>query len=364
MQHPNTASPLGNAASADYRHQTGSDDTGVDAGHNQDHHRGKAARDEWLFAPDIPIGNNPLFEWPLNARRILTYYRDYWLTVSEVSIFFVLAVAGWFALRGVLEGAAVLSAGWVLAVWALNLAVVLVFAGGFHLFFYQLRAQGTDLKYVPQFGHRGGARFTFGSQVRDNMFWSLASGVSVWTGYLVFLLWAHAQGWTPAITVTAQPVTFFVVALFTGPWIAFHFYWGHRLLHVGPLYRHVHSLHHRNVNIGPWSGISMHPVEHVIYFSSMLIHLVVPSHPVLIMFHGYMLSLSAIFGHTGFHEMMIGNRARVAVGHFHHQLHHRYFECNYGSVDFPLDVWFGTFHDGTPEARRRLKSRLRPRWQR
>ena len=133
---------------------------------------------------------------------------------------------------------------------------------------------------------------------------------------------------------------------------------------MGPLYRHVHSLHHRNVNIGPWSGISMHPIEHVIYFSSMLIHLVVPSHPVLIMFHGYMLSLSAIFGHTGFHEMMIGNRARVAVGHFHHQLHHRYFECNYGSVDFPLDVWFGTFHDGTPEARRRLKSRLGPRWQR
>ena len=104
MQHPNTASPSGNAVSADNRHQTGSDDTGVDAGHNQNHHRGKAERDEWLFAPDLPIGNNPLFEWPLNARRILTYYRDYWLTVSEVSIFFVLAVAGWFALRGVLEG--------------------------------------------------------------------------------------------------------------------------------------------------------------------------------------------------------------------------------------------------------------------
>ena len=149
--------------------------------------------------------------------------------------------------------------------------------------------------------------------------------------------------------------------MFTGPWVAFHFYWGHRLLHVGPLYRYVHALHHRNVNVGPWSGISMHPVEHVIYFSSMLIHLVVPSHPVLIMFHGYMLALSAIFGHTGFHELLLGNSRRMLIGHFHHQLHHRYFECNYGSVDFPLDAWFGTFHDGTVDARRRLKERLGPR---
>ena len=58
---------------------------------------------------------------------------------------------------------------------------------------------------------------------------------------------------------------------------------------------------------------------------------------------------------------VLGNSRRVLVGHFHHQLHHRYFECNYGSVDFPLDVWFGTFHDGTVDARRRLKERLGPR---
>ena len=318
-------------------------------------------RDEWLYAPDLPIGNNPLFEWPLNARRIIAYYRDSWLTLSEVSLFFGLAIASWLLLRGPLNGAADLSAAWIVPVWSVNLGLVLLFAGGFHLFFYRFRVQGTTLKYVPQFGHRGGARFTFGNQLHDNMFWSLASGVTVWTAYLAGLLWAHANGWTPAVTFADSPATFILVALFTGPWIAFHFYWGHRFLHLGPLYRHVHALHHRNVNVGPWSGISMHPVEHVIYFSSMLIHLVVPSHPVLIMFHGYMLSLSAIFGHTGFHEMIIGNRPRMAVGHFHHQLHHRYFECNYGSVDFPLDVWFGTFHDGTREARQRLKSRLGPR---
>ena len=53
----------------------------------------------------------------------------------------------------------------------------------------------------------------------------------------------------------------------------------------------------------------------------------------------YMLALSAIFGHAGFQELLLGN-SWALVGHFHHELHHRYFECNYGSVDFPLDVWF------------------------
>jgi len=316
---------------------------------------------EWNFAPELPIGNNPLLEFPWRADRIIAYYRDYWLSLSEAVIFMVLAVCYWAVLQAPLGDMSVVSPGWVGMVYMLNFVTILIFAGGLHLFFYTLRRQGDDRKYVPQFGHRGGGRFSFGNQVYDNMFWSLASGVTVWTAYTVFLFWAHANAMMPTITFGTNPWMFSAVAFCTGMWVAFHFYWGHRLLHVGPFYRWVHSLHHRNVNVGPWSGISMHPVEHVIYFSSMLIHLLVPSHPVLIMFHGYMLALSAIFGHTGFHELLLGNSRRLMLGHFHHQLHHRYFECNYGSVDFPLDVWFGTFHDGTPDARRRLKERLGPR---
>jgi hypothetical protein len=28
-----------------------------------------------------------------------------------------------------------------------------------------------------------------------------------------------------------------------------------------------------------------------------------------------------------------------------HYIHHRYFECNYGTLGIPLDAWFGTFRD-------------------
>ena len=41
----------------------------------------------------------------------------------------------------------------------------------------------------------------------------------------------------------------------------------------------------------------------------------------------------------------------------HHQMHHRYFECNYGSLEIPWDKFFGSFHDGTVEADKRMKER-------
>ena len=64
-------------------------------------------------------------------------------------------------------------------------------------------------------------------------------------------------------------------------WREFHFYWCHRMIHpwfkkgsplksvdIGQfLYTHFHSLHHKSYNPGPWSGLSMHPVEHFFYYS-------------------------------------------------------------------------------------------------
>ena len=318
-----------------------------------------SSRREWHYHPEVPIRNNPLFAMPWRWRDIIAYHRDYWLTLSEVSFFLLLALAGYFAHHATLEGQDSLAFGWAVQVYLRNLCLTLLVAGGLHNALYHKRTQQDKQKYVAAFGHAGGGRFTFGKQLYDNMFYSLASGVTIWSAYEIGLHYARASGFAPSLSFTASPLLFVAIIGATGMWIAFHFYWGHRLLHWGTFYDLVHSLHHRNVNIGPWSGISMHPIEHVIYFSSLLIHLVIPSHPIHIMFHGYMLALSAIIGHAGFHALFIKGSPRAALGHFHHQLHHRYFECNYGSVDFPLDVWFGTFHDGTDEARQRLKSRLK-----
>jgi len=156
-----------------------------------------------------------------------------------------------------------------------------------------------------------------------------------------------------------NPIWFILLFLLTPIWISFHFYWVHRWLHWPPLYRLAHALHHRNTNVGPWSGLSMHPVEHVIFFSSILIHFILPSSPVHILFHMQHQSLTAATSHTGYEAMLIKDKKHLALGTFHHQMHHRYFDCNYGNLEMPWDKWFGSFHDGTEESHDAFKQRRR-----
>jgi len=113
-----------------------------------------------------------------------------------------------------------------------------------------------------------------------------------------------------------------------------------------PLYKLAHALHHKNINVGPWSGIAMHPIEHLLYFSSVLIHFVVPSHPTHVLFHLYMESLNPTFSHSGFDGVFVKDKKRLEAGDFFHQLHHRHITCNYGTSEMPWDRLFGSFHDG------------------
>ena len=119
----------------------------------------------------------------------------------------------------------------------------------------------------------------------------------------------------------------------------------------------MHFLHHRNINVGPWSGLSMHPVEHVIFLATVLIHWVIATHPVHILFHLQYYTLSAATAHAGFEELIVKNQDRLKFGTFHHQMHHRYFEYNYGSLEMPWDKLFGSFHDGTQGAHEKIKNR-------
>ena len=192
------------------------------------------------------------------------------------------------------------------------------------------------------------------------MVWTLGSGVAVWTAYEVLMLWAMANGYAPVLTWADNLVGFVVLIFLTPLRISFHFYWIHRWLHWPPLYKVAHALHHRNTNVGPWFGPSMHPIEHLLFFSSVLIHWVVATHPIHILFHMQHQALTAATSHTGFEGLLVADKNRLALGTFHHQMHHRYFECNYGDLEVPWDRWFGSFHDGTETAhevfrRRRLQ---------
>jgi Delta7-sterol 5-desaturase len=71
--------------------------------------------------------------------------------------------------------------------------------------------------------------------------------------------------------------------------------------------------------------------------------------------------LLAITTHTGFEGVLFRNRKRPHPGNFHLQIHHRYFEGNFGNLDVLWGKLFGFFHDGTEEARVRMRARLAAR---
>jgi len=142
-----------------------------------------------------------------------------------------------------------------------------------------------------------------------------------------------------------------------------HFFFLHRIMHpwwdrknglaqgdVGAfLYRWVHSLHHKSYSPGPWSSLSMHPVEHLLYFSCFLTALVLPTHPLHLLLCKYHTDISALAGHDGY-----GPPGADDVGHY---LHHAHFECNYG-FSFPnfLDRAYGTYEDGSSYAKKAKKA--------
>jgi len=280
-----------------------------------------------------------------------------WFLITENLILIAVATVTYFWFQPSLEQAQTLSLGWIAKVYIRNIVLLGAVAGGLHLYFYTFTQQGQKLKYDPRPLMKSGKQFTLGGQVRDNMFWSLGSGVFFWTAYEVLMFWAMANGWVPVLLWVDNPFWFVLLFLLTPIWISFHFYWIHRLLHWPPLYKLAHGLHHRNINVGPWSGLSMHPIEHLLFFSSILIHLVVPAHPLHILFHMQHQSLTAATSHTGFENLLVKEEKSLALGTFHHQLHHRYFEVNYGNLQMPWDKWFGSFHDGTAEAHERMKHR-------
>ncbi len=244
----------------------------------------------------------------------------------------------------------------VAVLWVRNTAMMLVIIGGQHWWLHIRRAQGTEFKYEERWLAKGRKSFFFNDQTKDNMFWTLVSGGGIAALYEAIMFRLYAGGAIPQLS-SVWAIALMTFAVF---WIeGVHFYVNHRLLHLDPIYGWAHALHHRNVNTGPWSGISMHPLEHLAYFSLPFVFLVVPGSPFIVSFCCVYLMVSPSPSHSGFDRFKITGDVNFHGGDYFHNLHHRYFEVNYGMLLLPLDKWFGTFHDGSVEAHEAMKDRRR-----
>ena len=313
----------------------------------------------WNYQPSEPIKYNPLFDLPPQLGSICRWMIKRWVSVSRFVLFLILAVILTLHFTPSLSLIEDFNFGWFAYLFARNTALLFIVAGTLHLYLHVLKVQGDEYKFLKREMAKNSKKFKFNSQVYDNVFWSVFSGVTVWTFYEAIYWNGVANGFVETITFQSNPIQFFLWIVCLPLIRGTHFYFIHRLLHIPFLYKHVHSTHHRNVNTGPWSGISMHPVENIIYQSSPLIHLFIPTDPIIFTLHLIVVTLNPAFTHSGFEQIKNKKTKILDSADFHHQLHHRYFDCNYGNMDVPLDIWFGTHHDGSEKATKEMRLKIK-----
>jgi sterol desaturase/sphingolipid hydroxylase (fatty acid hydroxylase superfamily) len=312
-------------------------------------------RGDWT--PNAPLKVAPLFTWPWSATAFLRWLPGYFLPWNV--LFFALAFVIWKFTLPPVEVMKHLSPGWIAVIWARNMAIVLVLYGALELRLYVRRRQGGRFKYNAKWpSEQPSDVFLFRSQNIDNFLRSFGTGIPIWTGYEVLILWASANGWGPWTTFADHPVWLIVFGLCIPIIHEVHFYCIHRLIHTPLLYKYIHSVHHNSVNPSPWSSLSMHPVEHLLYWSDSLIHLILPSHPVLLIYNLQLTGTGAVVGHVGFDKIEAGPNTGVPTHAFAHYLHHKYFEVNYADGTVPLDKWFGTWHDGSKAGDAQMNARF------
>lgn len=321
------------------------------------------ARGNWR--PAEPVRLPPVHARPFEVRPFMTWLFGFPGFLWPQNAFWLgLTLATWFWLTPELATMATLEPGWIGLILVRNVGLLVLLFGGLHLYLCVLKVQGDRLKYTTKPFTTGSRQFLFRSQVWDNVFRSVVFAAPVITTFEVSTYWLFANGFLGLFEVSS-PVAFwgwFGLLLVLAPVIhACHFYWGHRLLHVPVLYRAVHAVHHRNVEVGPWSGLAMHPVEHSIYFSTVLVQWVLALHPINMLFQLQIAIFYAAMAHTGFEKIMLGRKLPIDNNSYFHYLHHQYFECNYGGGLVPFDWIFKTAHDGSAQAHAAMQRRMRAR---
>ena len=271
----------------------------------------------------------------------------------------LMAVITWFYLTPPLDTMKQFEIEWMIFIFLRNALIVFLYAGFFHLYFYTFKKQQNNFKYNPKFLEKN-SKFLFGDQVKDNFFWVFVSAVPIWTIYEIITYWIFAIELIYYIDWEIYPIYLSILFFLVPVLRDIHFYITHRILHLKFMYRIAHKVHHNNVNPGPWSGLAMHPIEHLLYFSGILIHWIIPSHPLIAMWHIFHAGIAPHAGHSGFDKIIFKNKIAIHTGTYFHYLHHKYFECNYsGDATNILDKIFGTFHDGSEKSNEIMLKRLK-----
>jgi sterol desaturase/sphingolipid hydroxylase (fatty acid hydroxylase superfamily) len=314
-------------------------------------------RGDW--APKEPAKHAPLFAFPPRPLAILKWLPHYFFPYNVPAA--LSAVAWWYWVIPDVETMKNPEFGWIAWLYLVNAVAVFLWFGIFELRLYILRWQGNRYKYDAKWpSEHPNPAFFFKSQNLDSLIWTFCSAIPIWTGLQVVFLYLFSNGYVPWLTFADNPIYLFCLCLLVPIIHEISFFSVHRLLHVPFLYKWVHSVHHNSVNPSPFSSLAMHPVEHLLYLGICMWHLILPSNPMIALYQLHFAGFLAIPGHVGFEKIELSRKSDKFISShaYVHHLHHKYFEVNYGDGLMPLDKWFGTFHDGSPEGQALMQERF------
>ena len=105
------------------------------------------------------------------------------------------------------------------------------------------------------------------------------------------------------------------------------FYWTHRLLHYGSLYRMIHKKHHKYTAPAAIVAVYAHPLEFLIgnYMGVALGPVVTGCHPSVGVFWYTVTIFGTCMTHSGY-DYWHG----TDLSAHHHDMHHEFFNCNFG----------------------------------
>jgi len=295
----------------------------------------------WVKLELAPGGSSQISElgWKKTLRSVLSL--SYFHHAPNL-VWFVVALALHVGAPYDISGA---RDGWALEPFLQRLALNFGVAGLYYSFFYVAlyHLSWAKRKFKP------GSYPTMGNMAHNLWYWSL--GVLQWTAWECVMTRLWATGMVPFVSdaqLLASPALLAWNALWVlivPLWRDLHFYVAHRFIHIRAVYRFVHSLHHRCTDPEPFSGMTMHPVEHLYYFSNALVPTLYLSglSPLVFQWIFVHLSLAPGAGHSGWEDHFQADQ--------YHYVHHAKFECNYGSpFSGFIDQWCGTFRERLGES--------------
>ncbi|PJZ77246.1 sterol desaturase family protein [Leptospira neocaledonica] len=129
-----------------------------------------------------------------------------------------------------------------------------------------------------------------------------------------------------------------------------YFYWTHRLMHHPLLFKRMHLVHHKSTNPSPWAAFSFHPYEAVVEAGIVpLVILFLPVHTTALIVFFFYSNFLNVLGHLSFElfpKWFMENKIlRLHNSTTHHNMHHKYFNCNYSLYFNIWDRLMGTNHE-------------------